>query len=65
MRRSRTFSKSSTSPLELEVGGVVVEIAPQANTIGGDVVYTATIELDKQPEGLRWGMSVDVEIVTE
>ena len=51
--------------LNLEVGGTVVEIAPQANTIGGDVVYTVTIELDEQPEGLRWGMSVDVEIVTE
>jgi multidrug efflux pump subunit AcrA (membrane-fusion protein) len=51
--------------LNMEIGGKVVEIAPQANTIGGDVVYTVTIELDQQPEGMRWGMSVDVEIVTE
>jgi len=51
--------------LSMEIGGTVVDIAPQANTIGGDVVYTVTIELDEQPDSLRWGMSVDVEIVTE
>jgi HlyD family secretion protein len=51
--------------LNMEISGRVVDIASQANTIGGDVVYTVTIELDEQPDGLRWGMSVDVEIVTE
>jgi len=51
--------------LNMEIGGTVVDIAPQANTIGGDVVYTVTIDLDEQPDDLRWGMSVDVEIVTE
>jgi hypothetical protein len=25
-------------------------------------VYTVTIELDEQPEGLLWGMSVEVQI---
>jgi HlyD family secretion protein len=50
--------------LGVEVGGEVVDIAPQADTIGGDVVYPVTIELDEQPSGLRWGMSVEVEIGT-
>jgi len=48
--------------LGVEIGGQVLDIAPQADTVGGDVVYTVTIELDEQPPGLRWGMSVEVEI---
>jgi len=52
-------------PLGLEVGGQVVHIAPQATTVGGDVVYTVVVELDEQPPGLRWGMSVEVEIAAE
>jgi len=48
--------------LGAEFGGQVVDIATQANTIGGDVVYAVTIGLDEQPPGLRWGMSVDAEI---
>lgn len=48
--------------LGVEVGGEVDDIALQADTIGGDVVYAVTIELDEQPSGLRWGMSVEVEI---
>lgn len=48
-----------------QVEGQVVDIAPQATTIGGDVVYAVLIELDEQPPGLRWGMSVKVEIDTE
>ena len=51
--------------LNLEFSGVVARIAPQADTIGGDVVYAVVIELDDQPAGLRWGMSVDVEIDTQ
>ena len=43
----------------------MVGIAPQATTIGGDVVYTLYVELGEQLPGLRWGMSVDVEIDTE
>ena len=50
--------------LDVEIEGQVVDIAPQANTVGGDVVYAVTIELDEQPPGLRWGMSVEVEIET-
>ncbi len=46
--------------LNQNVSGSVSEIAPLADTIGGDVVYKATIDLDSIPEGLREGMSVDV-----
>jgi HlyD family secretion protein len=45
--------------------GKVAEIALVSSTLGGDVVYTVTIEFDKQPAGLLWGMSADVEIETE
>ena len=50
--------------LGTEVDGRVVEIGAQATTIGGDVVFPVVVELDEQPEGLRWGMSVEVEIAT-
>jgi multidrug efflux pump subunit AcrA (membrane-fusion protein) len=48
-----------------EFEGEVVDIARSSDTIGGDVVYKVTIELSGQPEGLRWGMSAEVEIGTE
>jgi HlyD family secretion protein len=51
--------------LGAEIQGRVASIAPQATTIGGDVVYTVYVELDRQLPGLRWGMSVDVEITTD
>jgi multidrug efflux pump subunit AcrA (membrane-fusion protein) len=51
--------------LGVEVAGRVVEIGVQPTAIGGDVVFPVVVELDEQPEGLRWGMSVEVEIVTE
>jgi HlyD family secretion protein len=47
-----------------EIDGQVVGIAPQATTVGGDVVYTVYVELDEQPSNLRWGMSIEVEIDT-
>jgi HlyD family secretion protein len=50
--------------LAQEVGGKVSEIAPLADTLGGDVVYKTTIELDTLPQGLRAGMSVDVQFKT-
>ena len=52
-------------PLGVEVEGRVARIAPRATTIGGDVVYRVVVELDEQPAGLRWGMSVKVEIKVE
>jgi membrane fusion protein (multidrug efflux system) len=48
--------------LNNEFKGKIVDIARISETVGGDVVYKVTIELDKQPEGLRWGMSTDVTI---
>ncbi len=48
--------------LNNEFTGKVVDIARISETVGGDVVYKVTIELDEQPAGLRWGMSTDVTI---
>jgi RND family efflux transporter MFP subunit len=45
--------------------GKVVDIDRQSETVGGDVTYKVTIDLDQQPAGLRWGMSAEVEIQTE
>ena len=42
--------------------GKVIAISPIADTIGGDVVFKVTVELDEQPKSLLWGMSADVEI---
>lgn len=47
-----------------EFSGIVSDIALTSNTVGGDVVYKVTIELDDQPKGLLWGMSADVKIDT-
>jgi len=52
-------------PLGIEIAGRVIDIARQAETVGGDVVYRVVIGLDEQPPRLRWGMSVEVEIATE
>lgn len=51
--------------LSQEFSGKVVDIARFSETVGGDVVFKVTIELDEQPEGLRWGMSTEVQIETE
>ena len=48
-----------------DVDGVVAWISPQSQTIGGDVVYTVTIDLESHPENLLWGMSVEVVISTK
>ncbi len=45
--------------------GKVTRIALVSSTLGGDVVYTVTIDFDNQPDGLLWGMSADVEIQAE
>ena len=47
--------------LEMDIQGTVAEIAPMADTLGGDVVYQTVISLDEVPEGLLPGMSVDVK----
>lgn len=48
--------------LNESVTGHVAVISPVADTLGGDVVYKTTIDLDLPlPQGLRAGMSVDVQ----
>jgi RND family efflux transporter MFP subunit len=51
--------------LNQDFTGKVVKIDLISSTLGGDVVFTVTVELDKQPQGLLWGMSADVEIQAE
>jgi HlyD family secretion protein len=51
--------------LNTEIKGRVVDIASQADRIGGDVVYGVTLALSEAPPALRWGMSVEVEIAAE
>jgi multidrug efflux pump subunit AcrA (membrane-fusion protein) len=51
--------------LNQDITGHVSEISPLADTLGGDVVYQTTIELDEHPDGLRPGMSVEVQFGTE
>ena len=50
--------------LNQDVTGQVSEISPLADTLGGDVVYKTTIDLDTFPPGLRAGMSVEVQFGT-
>ncbi|MEJ2597759.1 MAG: HlyD family efflux transporter periplasmic adaptor subunit [Anaerolineales bacterium] len=50
--------------LNQDVPGKVTDISPLADTLGGDVVYKTTIDLDTIPTGLRAGMSVDVRFDT-
>jgi len=45
--------------------GKIVDIDRQSETVGGDVTYKVTIDLNQEPAGLRWGMSAEVEIQTE
>jgi len=47
-----------------EFSGKVIDIDRVSSTLGGDVVFKVTIELDQQPQGLLWGMSADVQIET-
>ena len=48
--------------LNADISGRVVSISPIADAVGGDVVYKVTISLDKQPNGLLWGMTTEVTI---
>jgi HlyD family secretion protein len=51
--------------MDNEIPGEVISISPISDTLGGDVVFKVTIQLDEQPKDLLWGMSADVEIQTE
>ncbi|MBI5965417.1 MAG: efflux RND transporter periplasmic adaptor subunit [Chloroflexi bacterium] len=50
--------------LNQEFTGKVVEVSQISSTLGGDVVYKVTIDLDDMPDELLWGMSADVKIQT-
>jgi len=47
-----------------EFTGQVTDIDRVSSTLGGDVVFKVTVDLDEQPQGLLWGMSADVQIET-
>jgi RND family efflux transporter MFP subunit len=51
-------------PLNQEFPGKVADISRISSTVGGDVVFKVTINLDQQPQGLLWGMSADAKIET-
>jgi HlyD family secretion protein len=50
--------------LNEEFSGKVIDISRISSTVGGDVVFKVTIDLDEKPQGLLWGMSADVNIDT-
>lgn len=52
----------SIPALNQKFTGKVSAVARISSTVGGDVVYKATIQLDTQPQGLLWGMTTDVTI---
>lgn len=51
--------------LDVTVQGEVIRISPKSETVGGDVVFPVTIELNEQPAGLLWGMTAEVQIQTK
>jgi multidrug efflux pump subunit AcrA (membrane-fusion protein) len=51
----------SVKALNQSVAGKVNAISPLADSLGGDVVYKTTIQLDALPAGIRAGMSVEVQ----
>jgi len=55
----------TVNALGQDVAGRVTAISPLAETLGGDVVYRVTVELDTVPAKLRAGMSVDVQFQTQ
>ena len=57
---ARVFVES----LNEEFAGKVIDISQISSTVGGDVVFKVTIDLDENPQGLLWGMSADVNIET-
>jgi RND family efflux transporter MFP subunit len=52
----------SIEALNEKFSGKVTDIDRIGSTLGGDVVFTVTIDFDKQPQSLLWGMSADVDI---
>ncbi|MEW6083684.1 MAG: efflux RND transporter periplasmic adaptor subunit [Chloroflexota bacterium] len=48
--------------LNQNIEGKVIAVSPIADSVGGDVVFKVTIELDEQLDGLLWGMTAEVNI---
>ena len=55
----------SVAALNQQFRGKVIDVSRISSTVGGDVVYKVTIQLDSQPGGLLWGMTTDVDIETK
>jgi multidrug resistance efflux pump len=55
-------ARMSVEALGKDFTGHVARIAAQASVNGGDTVYAVYINLDTQPQGLRWGMTAIVDI---
>jgi HlyD family secretion protein len=51
--------------LDANITGKVIRVSPISDTVGGDVIYPVTIELDEQVDGLLWGMTAEVEILAD
>jgi multidrug efflux pump subunit AcrA (membrane-fusion protein) len=47
-----------------EFAAKVDNVSLTSSTLGGEVVYAVRLAFDDQPEGLRWGMSADVQFQT-
>ena len=61
----RSLCRCFVEALNETINGKVKLIAPVSSTLGGDVIYKTTIELDTPfPDGLRTGMSVEVQLKT-
>ena len=58
-------AKIHIKALNQDFTGKVIAIAPLATKYNADWVYKVTIEFDKQPQNLLWGMSADVTIQTK
>ena len=50
----------SIEALGEQVPGRVLSVSPLPTTLGGDVVYSVTVELGSIPDGLRAGMTAEV-----
>jgi len=53
----------SIDALNTTAEATVREISPLADTLGGDVVYQTTLDLVSVPDGLKPGMTVDVQFL--
>ena len=60
-----SYLHKAIKPLNQQAKGKVTAISPQADTLGGDVVYKAIIQLESLPDGALPGMSVTVDFLSQ